>query len=92
MKYYYTLGQPFSGNERDLSDYFDSIGIEYKMGADYESDRMLDNTFLRTYVVLLEEEDLSAIQLSLDGVRVIKSQPYYTLVNKVRDKFKWILG
>ena len=91
MKHYYTLGQPFSGNERDLSDYFDSLGIEYKMGADYENDRMLDNNFLRTYVVLLDEADLSAIQLSLDDVRVIKSQPYVKLVNKVRDKFKWFL-
>ena len=91
MKHYYTLSQPFSGNERDLSDYFDSIGIEYKMGADYENDRMLYNNFLRTYVVLLGEEDFSAIQLSIDNVKVINSQPYYKLVNKVRDKFKWFL-
>ena len=91
MRYYYTLTQPFSGNERDLSNYFDGIGIEYKMGADFENNRV-DGAFFRTYVVLLEEEDFSAIQLSLDDVKLIDNQPYYKLANKIRDKLKWILS
>lgn len=90
MKHYYTLSQPFSGNERDLSSYFDSINIDYKMGAAFDNEHT-DGAFLRTYVVLLEEEDLLAIRLSIDDVRVITNRPYYKLLNKVKDKFKWFL-
>jgi hypothetical protein len=77
-------------------DYFDSIGIKYQLGADYvdEDYNVIFNgaelMFLHTYVVLLEEDDFSAIQLSLDHVKVIENRTYYKFLNFFRRKLKCI--
>jgi hypothetical protein len=42
-------------------------------------------------VVLIEEEELSAIMLSVGGVSVIQNRPYINAKNKIRGMFKWIV-
>lgn len=102
MKQYYTLVQDtlFCVDKRSLSDYLTEQGIEHSIGADYAQEfkrlnRNLASTdahrLVSVCVALIEEHELSAIKLSVDGVTVEESRPSINLKNKVRGWFKWIV-
>lgn len=100
MKQYFTLVQAFIPDHRSLGDYLDEQGIEYKLGADrYDELKMFGyydpnakyDSILKTFTVLIDEHELSAIKLVVDGVHVVKNRPAVNAHNKVRSYFSWIL-
>lgn len=102
MKYHYTLAQQFipENNEENLIDYLDKNDIEYKVSAEFTSElKRLGyvnqhanyNDFLKTYVVLIEEEAISLIKLRIDGVCIVKNSSFVDLKNKIRKIFKVFL-
>lgn len=104
MRNYYTLVQKFDveGNDcnRDLTDFLYSNNIEYKISADTAADLrefgLNDNAldgreFYKIYTVLIDEYELSAIQLSVGGVTLIRNRSSVELLNKVRGVFSWFL-
>jgi hypothetical protein len=107
MKYYYTLLQPLNTTEQYLTNYFDGFNIKYKMSVDFvdfvNTDHDNSSVYLywdwdtlkfyaMIYTVMMTKEDLLALQLTINAVRVIKTQLYYRLVNKFRNMLKWILS
>jgi hypothetical protein len=101
MKRYYTLLQSFHHeNDRGLDEYLATNDIDFKIGADFASELKLfgytpppghEKDLLKKYIVLIEEHELSAIQLSVGGVTIIKNRPEVEFKNKVRGYFSWIL-
>jgi len=100
MKQYYTLVQGFHPEHRDLQDYLDEQGIHYKVGADFAEELQrpgqiklaIDHgTLLKKYTVLIEDHELSAIMLSVDGVHVVDNRNSIKFQNTVRGYFSWIL-
>jgi hypothetical protein len=107
MKQYYTLVQAFTPTGRSLGEYLDQQGILYTLGADlYEelkkygyinsssytiSGYTIDGKILKTYKALIDEHELTAIKLSVDGVDIIRNRFSLNLLNKVRSYFSWIL-
>jgi hypothetical protein len=100
MKKYYTLVQAFQPENRSLSEYLENQGIVYKLGADFSEElkeygfnyTVSSGTLLKTFRVLIEEHELSAIILSVDGVSVIRNRPFLNILNKIRGYFSWILS
>jgi alcohol dehydrogenase YqhD (iron-dependent ADH family) len=100
VKQYYTLIQSFSpAHDKWLGVYLNDQGIEYDLGADFAGELTFlgyngignPAELLKKYVVLIEEEELSAIMLSVGGVSVIQNRPYINAKNKIRGMFKWIV-
>lgn len=100
MKQYFTLVQAFTPDHRSLADYLDDQGIHYVLGADlYEELKkfglydanLTTGTLLKTYRVLIDEHELSAIMLSVDGVTKIQNRTEVAIQNKIRGYFSWIL-
>lgn len=100
MKQYFTLVQAFIPDHRPLGDYLDEQGIEYKLGADrYDELKMFgyfdpnanSASILKTFTVLIDEHELSAIKLSVDGVHVVQNRSAVKAQNKVRGYFSWFL-
>jgi hypothetical protein len=100
MKQYFTLVQAFTPNHRSLAEYFETQNIEYQLGADlyeelkvfgYHDPNAKTGDLLKTYRVLLDEHELSAIKLSVDGVSNIQNRSGVKLQNKVRSYFSWFL-
>ncbi len=100
MKQYFTLVQAFTPDHRALGEYLESQGIEYVLSADlyeelkdfgYYDPKCTTGTLLKTYRVLIDEHELSAIMLSVDGVTNIKNRPGVKAHNKIRGYFSWIL-
>lgn len=99
MKHYYTLIQSFQP-EHDLQAYLDEQGIYYKVGADFAEEFFKPNhgklmiehgVLLKKFTVLIEEHELSAIMLSVDGVQVVDNRNSIKFQNTVRGYFSWIL-
>lgn len=99
MKQYYTLIQAFQPENISLPDYLDQQGIDYTLGAEFCEDLrefgfkvpIVAGTLMKKYVVLIEEHELSAIMLSVDGVSVIQNRSGVKVQNKIRSYFSWIL-
>jgi hypothetical protein len=100
VKQYYTLIQSFSPTHNKwLGDYLNDQEIEYDLGADFASELTVFGynnignpaELLKKYVVLIEEEELSAIMLCVGGVSVIQNRPFINAKNKIRGMFKWVL-
>ncbi len=104
MKQYFTLTQTFLLGNRDnmvLEEYFRGQGIPFDIGAELAGDMrskgfkirgdVTDGTLLKRYTVLLDEHELSAISLSVDGVQIVRNTTYIDRKNKVRGWFKWFL-
>lgn len=106
MKYYYTLVQElFPKDERPLSDYLDSNSIRYKISADFvknlvdfgykapssNNTTFPEDVFLSKYTVLIEEHELSAIQLAVGGVSIIRNRSSVERLNKLRRMLAWFL-
>lgn len=100
MKQYYTLVQAFQPEHRDLGDFLTEQGIDHSVGADFAEELKAfgfkdptskTGTLLKTYKVLIDEHELSAIKLSVDGVTVIQNRDGVKLQNKIRGMFSWIV-
>lgn len=101
MRKYYTLIQSFHHeNERDLAEYLVSNKIDFDLGADFASELRpfgftttegKEKDLLKKFVVLVEEYELSAIQLSVGGVTVIRNRTGVEMLNKLRGCFKWFV-
>jgi len=100
MKQYYTLVQAFTPEHRSLTEYLETLNINYEIGADlyeelkefgYYNSSAKTGDLLKTFRVLIDEHELSAIMLSVDGVSSIKNRSGVKLRNKVRSYFSWIL-
>ena len=107
MKQYYTLVQAFTPTGRSLGEYLDQQGILYTLGADlYEELKkygyigpsnytitgyIIDGKILKTYKALIDEHELTAINISVDGVYIIQNRSSLNLLNKIRSCFSWIL-
>lgn len=100
MKQYFTLVQAFTPENRSLREYLNTQCIEYTIGADlyeelkeygYRDSISKTGTLLKTYRVLIDEHELSAIMLSVDGVTSIKNRTGVKLQNRIRGYFSWIL-
>jgi len=100
MKQYYTLVQAFVPFGRPLGEYLDEQGITYTLGADFSEELKkygyidpsgISGKLQKTYKVLIDEHELSAIKLSVDGVDIIQNRSSLKLQNKVRSYFSWIL-
>ena len=87
MRYYHRLGQPFTMDGVELSEYFDRLNIKYRIGADFENlstVQLANGYFLKTYVVLVDQEDLLAIELSNPDVKVMECVGLYKFYNFIR--------
>lgn len=100
MKKYYTLVQDYIPSHRSLEGFLDEQGIDYSLGADFPEDlrkfgftcpSSKTGTLVKTYKVLIDDHELSAIKLSIDGVTVIENRDSVKLQNKIRGMFSWIL-
>lgn len=100
MKQYYTLVQSFIPENLSLGDYLEDRGIKYELGAErYDELQALGyynpgtdrESIMKTFRVLIEEHELSAIMLSVDGVSKIQNRPGTDLRNKIRSQFSWFL-
>lgn len=102
MKQYYTLVHVFNDtNHRILSEYLDEQNIYYTVGADF-SDELEEfgyvnpsvkwGTLLKTYIILVEDYELSAIMLSVGGIDIIKNRPAIRVRNIIRRYFSWVLN
>ena len=99
MKQYYTLTQNYIPEHRPLEDFLDEQGFEYHLGADLSEELKrygylvpaASGTLIKTYKVLLNEHELSAIKLSVDGVCIIENRPFVKVQNRIRSYFSWIL-
>ena len=87
-----------SGSNRTLHSYLDEQDIRYSMGADHAADLkkfgleyngLNSYHLMRTYTVLLDEHELSAIKLAVDNIQIIKSNFYHLVLNKIRGWFRW---
>jgi hypothetical protein len=100
MRKYYTLIQKFhddAGN-RDLTEFLHSNEIEYKISADTATElrefglrQGSPDDFYKKYVVLIDEHELSAIQLAVGGVILIKNRSSVNRLNWIRSFFPWLL-
>jgi len=93
MKLYYTLVQRFCpGDDRDLEEFFLNNKIKFKLSADFAGDLTHDGAysvytateFVKTYTVLIEEHELSAIMLSVGGVIVVDNRRSFNIKNSMR--------
>lgn len=103
MRKYHTLAQAYSNSESNMSlgEYFSNQGIEYQIGADLASELVkfgfvpgdLDHhdALVKKYTVLIDESELTAIKLSVDGVQIINTSSTNQRLNKVRGWFSWFL-
>jgi hypothetical protein len=100
MRQYYTLIQAFTPEYRSLAEYLDSQGIEYTLGADFAQElkefgyinpSKTSNDLVKKYTVLIDEHELSAIKLSVDGVSIIQNRASVNTLNTARKYFKWFL-
>jgi hypothetical protein len=99
MKQYYTLIQAFQPDGKNLQDYLEEQGIKYEVGADFAEDLLKKElqssawygTLFKKFIVLIEEHELSAIKLCIDGIQVVPNRNGVKLQNKVRGYFSWIL-
>jgi hypothetical protein len=100
MKQYFTLVQAFQPTHRGLGEYLEEQGIEYSLGADrYDELKMYGfydanaspESILKTFKVLIDEHELSAIKLSVDGVHMVQNRSGVKAQNKVRSYFSWFL-
>ena len=100
MKKYYTLVQPFNEQGTTLAEYFRRQDIPFSLGADRVdelmklgfSDPNLDNdAIVKRYIVLLEEHELTAIQLTLDHVQILSNEPMTERRNQLRKAFAWFV-
>jgi hypothetical protein len=101
MKKYYTLVQIFTPQtDRCLGEYLEEQGIEFELGADFESELLpfgyaksrLPNgkdELLKKYTILIEDHELSAIMLSVGGVKQVGNRPFVTAKNKLRSCLGW---
>lgn len=108
MRMYRTLVQPLFTQDIDLEDYFRGQGIDYKLGADWQEDLTSygftidrdglvhplagNRALVATYIVLLDESDLSAIKLSIPEIQIIRNRSWYNFVNKIRGYCSWFLN
>jgi hypothetical protein len=100
MKQYYTLIQNFIPSGRSLGEYLDEQGIHYTVGADFSEDLKAfgyidPNTspkqLKEIFRVLIDEHELSAIKLSVDGIDIIQNRSGLNLKNKIRGCFSWFM-
>lgn len=102
MKRYYTFAQSLRDNFRSLGDYLNEQGIKYDLTVDYITELkkcefkagpgiFIHTDLIKTYIVLLDEHELSAIMLCVDGVQIIRNRIFEDIVNHIRYYFKWIL-
>lgn len=100
MKKYYTLIQKFNDEDgnRDLTDFLHSNDIEYRISADTATElrefglrQGSPDDFYKKYVVLIDEHELTAIQLAVGGVILISNRSSVNLLNKVRGMFSWFV-
>lgn len=104
MKKYFTLVQEFDpSNHGDsaLGTYLTDQGIVFTLGADFNHELSLfgykcppgtEQQLLKTYTVLIEEHELSAIMLSVGGIQVIQNRNSVNRKNKVRSMFSWFVS
>lgn len=103
MRKYFTLVQEFDPSnhgDSELGTYLTNQGIVFQLGADfnyelcpfgYQCPPGSDQQLLKTYTVLIEEHELSAIMLSVGGVQVIQNRNSVNRKNKVRSMFSWFV-
>lgn len=92
-----------SSETKSLGPYLDSQDIKYNIGLEQAEDlyefgfrnsvisinaTMNNKALVKKYVVLLEEHELTAIKLCVDGVMVIANRRHYDMLNRVRGYFK----
>jgi len=106
MKQYYTLAQSFSlGDNRNLGEYLKSQNIRYTLGADFVDElqgygygyksiithNQIDRSLVRIYRVLIDEYELTAIQMAVGGVSILRNRTGLEIKNKIRKMFSWII-
>lgn len=93
MKLYYTLIQKFChDDDRSLYEFFLNNKIKFKLSADFARDLTHNGSysvysptqFVKTYTVLIEEHELSAIMLSVGGVVVVDNSNSINRKNNIR--------
>lgn len=99
MKQYYTLVEPFREHGRSIGEYLEDNKIDYRLGAEDPRDLkefglqdFLDDKDLlvKTYSVLLDEHELSAIRLSVEKMSIIQVRPSTRLYNRIRSVIGWM--
>lgn len=71
--------------------------IKYHISAEFADDLQMShggysppvNSLMKKYVVLVEEHELSAIKLSVDGIEVVGNRPFINFKNTLRGLFIW---
>ena len=100
MKRYYTLVQPFNEQGTTLAAYFRRQDITFSLGADrvdelkklgFEGPNLDNDAIVKRYIVLLDEHELTAIQLTLDHVQILENEPMTERKNKLRKAFRWFV-
>lgn len=102
MKQHYTLAQDYISNaNKTIGQYLTEQGIEFQIGADLAGDLVhtsgyINNTdnsshLVSRYTALLDEHELTAIKMAVDGVQIINNSPYVQRKNKVRGMFSWFV-
>ena len=88
------------GDSYKLSQWLTNNGIQYHLSAEFASDlrefgyspAISDSKdFLSKYVILIEEHELTALQLSISGVTIIENRKSIRIKNKIREIFSWML-
>lgn len=98
MKQHYTLVQIWDPGRRLLGEYFEEISIPYDLGADfseelkkfgYNDPSVPQGILVKIYRVLLDEEELTAIKLANDDIKIIRNRPWLNIKNHIRRLFSW---
>lgn len=104
MKRYYTLIQKFNPDrDRYLDQYLQQNEIEHHISAEFANELLrygLDRNFvlvgesvlLKKCVVLIEPDEMTAIQLSVGGVVQIRNRPWIEFKNKIRACASSVIG
>ncbi len=102
MRCYYTLTQDWISDGTPLGTYFEERNIHYDIGVECAQDlykykyvqpgEIAPDQIVKTYIVLLDEHELSAIKLCVDKVRIIENRKHLNFINRVRGCFRWFLN
>ena len=92
---------------KTIGEYLDDQNIKYNVGADFNTDLKKfgyaevfsyrvtapsGERLVSVYRVLLDEHELTAIKLCVNGVIIIRNRLSINLMNKIRRYFSWILN
>lgn len=93
MKQYRTLVQGFTDN-KSIGNWLDDNCIRYHLSADFSEYVNLRDThgpgvLINTYTALIDDDDLTAMKLTLGDIHEVKLQGGYRVRNLFRRMFSW---